>query len=366
MPGFLQTVSVQSTSQNEKRRELRKEEKRTRRELNRVIHAFGDEEKLELELAQKEIQRQRQLEIDQMKWKPSLVAGGPRVEEIYPYVFDARLQNVGHTMFDINGMKFALPEGSKRDTFKTHESVYVPPSNKGDIEKIQHVYVKDMDELGQKGFKGFEKLNVIQSIVFEQAYKTKENLLICAPTGAGKTNIAMLTILNTIHEHQNSRGDIMKDDFKIIYIAPMKALATEMTESFGKRLAPLGLKVKELTGDTQLSRNEVADTQMLVLTPEKWDVITRKSTSDNSLINVVRLLIIDEVHLLHDERGPVIETLVARTLRQVEMSQSGIRIVGLSATLPNFIDVARFLRVNPYKGLFFFDGRFRPVPLTQK
>ncbi|EFP09045.1 hypothetical protein CRE_22485 [Caenorhabditis remanei] len=365
VPGILQTVSVQSTSQNEKRRELRKEEKRTRRELNRVIHAFGDEEKLELELAQKEIQRQRQLEIDQMKWKPSLMAGGPRVEEIYPYVFDARIQ-AGHTIFDINGMKFALPEGSKRDTFKTHESVTVPPSNKGDIEKIQHVYIKDMDELGQKGFKGFEKLNVIQSIVFEQAYKTKENLLICAPTGAGKTNIAMLTILNTIHEHQNAKGEIMKDDFKIIYIAPMKALATEMTESFGKRLAPLGLKVKELTGDTQLSRNEVADTQMLVLTPEKWDVITRKSSSDNSIINTVRLLIIDEVHLLHDERGPVIETLVARTLRQVEMSQSGIRIVGLSATLPNYIDVARFLRVNPYKGLFFFDGRFRPVPLTQK
>jgi len=40
-----------------------------------------------------------------------------------------------------------------------------------------------------------------------------------------------------------------------------------------------------------------------------------------------------------------------------------IRIVGLSATLPNYIDVARFLHVNPYLGLFFFDGRFRPVPL---
>ncbi|PIO58700.1 hypothetical protein TELCIR_19861 [Teladorsagia circumcincta] len=48
------------------------------------------------------------------------------------------------------------------------------------------------------------------------------------------------------------------------------------------------------------------------------------------------------------------------------MSQTGIRIVGLSATLPNYVDVARFLRVNPYKGLFYFDGRFRPVPLTQK
>lgn len=79
----------------------------------------------------------------------------------------------------------------------------------------------------------------------------------------------------------------------------------------------------------------------------------------------VRLLILDEVHLLHDDRGAVLEALVARTLRQVESSQSMIRIVGLSATLPNFIDVAAFLRVNPYRGLFFFDDGFRPVPLGQ-
>ena len=41
-----------------------------------------------------------------------------------------------------------------------------------------------------------------------------------------------------------------------------------------------------------------------------------------------------------------------------------IRIVGLSATLPNYLDVANFLRVNPHKGLFYFDSRFRPVPLS--
>ena len=56
--------------------------------------------------------------------------------------------------------------------------------------------------------------------------------------------------------------------------------------------------------------------QMIVTTPEKWDVITRKS-SDMSLSVLVKLLIIDEVHLLNDDRGPVIEALVARTLRQV-------------------------------------------------
>lgn len=49
----------------------------------------------------------------------------------------------------------------------------------------------------------------------------------------------------------------------------MKALATEMTESFGKRLAPLGLKVRELTGDTQLSKKELSETQVgsFVLNP---------------------------------------------------------------------------------------------------
>ena len=56
--------------------------------------------------------------------------------------------------------------------------------------------------------------------------------------------------------------------------------------------------------------------QMIVTTPEKWDVITRKS-SDMSMSMLVKLLIIDEVHLLNDDRGHVIEVLVARTLRQV-------------------------------------------------
>lgn len=93
--------------------------------------------------------------------------------------------------------------------------------------------------------------------------------------------------------------------------------------------------------------------------------MTRKSTGDTELVQKVRLLIIDEVHLLHDERGAVLESLVARTQRQVEATQSLIRIVGLSATLPNYLDVADFLKVNRMAGLFYFDGSFRPVPLEQ-
>lgn len=79
----------------------------------------------------------------------------------------------------------------------------------------------------------------------------------------------------------------------------------------------------------------------------------------------VKLIIIDEIHLLHDDRGPVLESIVARTVRQIEQTQEMIRLVGLSATLPNFEDVAAFLRVKPEKGLFYFDNSFRPCPLEQ-
>jgi pre-mRNA-splicing helicase BRR2 len=51
-----------------------------------------------------------------------------------------------------------------------------------------------------------------------------------------------------------------------------------------------------------------------VTTPEKWDIITRKS-GDRAYLDLVKLIIIDEIHLLHDLRGPVLESIVARTIR---------------------------------------------------
>lgn len=53
-------------------------------------------------------------------------------------------------------------------------------------------------------------------------------------------------------------------------------------------------------------------------------------------------------------------------VHQVEASQSMIRIVGLSATLPNYRDVATFLGVNVDTGLFYFDASYRPVPLEMQ
>ncbi|KAK9868384.1 hypothetical protein WJX84_004044 [Apatococcus fuscideae] len=259
----------------------------------------------------------------------------------------------------------ALPKGTVRKGHKGYEEVRVPAiatAQPGPGEKM--VLIEDLPEWAQLPFDGYKSLNRIQSRIFQTAFTSNQNLLVCAPTGAGKTNIAMVSVLREIGQHMR-QGVIQKQDFKVVYVAPMKALAAEVTAAFSRRLGPMGLTVKELTGDMQLSKHEMMETQMIVTTPEKWDVITRKG-GDVSVSATVSLLIIDEVHLLNDDRGAVIETIVARTQRQVEASQSMIRIVGLSATLPNCKDVATFLGVNHDTGLFYFDASYRPVPLEMQ
>ncbi|RHZ82001.1 hypothetical protein Glove_115g19 [Diversispora epigaea] len=282
------------------------------------------------------------------------------------------------SVLSIFGTKFSLPDGSKREEFQDYEEITVPKTKTTPpIEGEQLIYVNEMDNLCKSTFEDYESLNRVQSIVYPVAYQKNDNLLICAPTGAGKTDIALLAILRTVYQHctptplydsEPQNFNIKKNDFKIVYIAPMKALAAEIVGKLSKRLKWLGIQVRELTGDMQLTKTEISETQILITTPEKWDVVTRKSTGDAELTQKVKLLIIDEVHLLHDDRGSVLESLVARTRRQVETIQSVIRIIGLSATLPNYVDVAYFLGVDlnhGAEGLFYFDAGFRPVPLEQ-
>lgn len=281
-------------------------------------------------------------------------------------------------MLDLEGMAFSqgghlmsnkkckLPEGSFKRSKKGYEEIHVPAPKKKDLDSSEQVPISSLPEWAQAAFPGIKHLNRVQSKLYPIAFGQDDPILLCAPTGAGKTNVAMLTFLNELSKVRDEEtGEFDLDSFKIVYVAPMKALVQEMVGNFGKRLAPYGVKVSELTGDHQLTKQQIAETQIIVTTPEKWDVITRKST-DMSYTNLVRLMIIDEIHLLHDERGPVLESIIARAIRRMEQTNDYVRLVGLSATLPNYQDVATFLRVDEKKGLFYFDASFRPCGLQQQ
>lgn len=276
----------------------------------------------------------------------------------------------GHTM---TNKRVELPPKSWRAQKKGYEEVHVPPLKpKPMASDEREIPIAELPAWARPAFKGMQKLNRVQSRLYATAMTSADNMLLSAPTGAGKTNVAMLTIMHEVglhilenNEPGSSTVNVDLSAFKIVYVAPMKALVQEVVANLSQRLTPAyGIQVRELSGDVSLSKQEVADTQIIVTTPEKWDVITRK-TGDRAYTQLVRLVILDEVHLLHDERGPVLEALVARTLRQVETTQEMVRLVGLSATLPNYEDVAAFLRVKPETGLFFFDNSYRPVPLQQ-
>jgi len=327
--GYMSQVRIQTNAEKRRNKEARKIERRLRKR-----HQGQSAGPSELELRQEAKRKELGETLHSLRAREGIVAG-------------------------LSG----LPKGAEVKTDKGITEVYIPPKIQDPQKKIERVAVSTLPDYAQVAFQGIKSLNQVQSRCFETAFKSNENMLVCAPTGAGKTNVALLTVLHEVGLHLVD-GVLQKDQFKIVFVAPMKALAQEVVRKFSKKLNPLGLEIKELTGDMQLTKREIQETQILVTTPEKWDVITRKS-GEASLMEQVKLLLFDEVHLLHEDRGPVIEILVARTLRKVEASQQMCRIVGISATLPNYADVAIFLRVNPLTGLFYFGNEFRPVPLHQ-
>ncbi|KAH6604717.1 hypothetical protein Trco_006424 [Trichoderma cornu-damae] len=305
----------------------------------------------------------------------SFTAEAPKTERPEGYLVGGlqpkKLINLDNLVFDqgnhlMTNPKVRLPEGSTKRSFKGYEEIHVPAPKKRNEPDDVLIPITDMPEWSRIPFSTAKALNKIQSKCFPTAFEDDGNMLVCAPTGSGKTNVAMLTILREIGKNRNPEtGEIDLDAFKIVYIAPLKALVQEQVGNFGKRLEPYGIRVSELTGDRQLTKQQISETQIIVTTPEKWDVITRKAT-DLTYTNLVRLIIIDEIHLLHDDRGPVLESIVSRTIRKTEQTGEPVRIVGLSATLPNYRDVASFLRVDTKKAMFHFDGSFRPCPLRQE
>lgn len=179
----------------------------------------------------------------------------------------------------------------------------------------------------------FPLFNAIQSKCFNTAYKSNDNLVVSAPTGGGKTAILELAICHLV-----SNSDF--DQYKIVYMAPTKSLCSERQREWQLKLAPLDLQCAELTGDTdQAQLRHVQNSHIIITTPEKWDSMTRRWKDHIRLVQLVKLFLIDEVHILKDTRGATLEAVVSR----MKTVGSDVRFLALSATVPNSEDIAIWL-----------------------
>lgn len=199
----------------------------------------------------------------------------------------------------------------------------------------------------------FSHFNPVQTQIFHTLYHTDCNVLLGAPTGSGKTVAAELAIFRVFNKYPTS---------KAVYIAPLKALVRERMDDWKVRIEEkLGKKVIELTGDVTPDMKSIAKADLIVTTPEKWDGVSR-SWQNRNYVKQVTILIIDEIHLLGEERGPVLEVIVSRTNFISSHTEKPVRIVGLSTALANARDLADWLNIRQM-GLFNFRPSVRPVPL---
>uniref|UniRef100_A0A3Q3IGD2 DNA 3'-5' helicase n=1 Tax=Monopterus albus TaxID=43700 RepID=A0A3Q3IGD2_MONAL len=207
---------------------------------------------------------------------------------------------------------------------------------------------QDMQEEAAKFrtvFSEFPFFNCVQSKALDDVLYTGKNFVACAPTGSGKTVLFELAIIRLLMETSEPWRDV-----KAVY-APIKALCSQCFENWKKKFGPLGLSCKELTGDTEIDDFfEIQDSHIILTTPEKWDSMTRK-WKDNCLLQLVRLFLIDEVHVVKDAtRGATLEVVVSRmkavhAYRTAQNPKAGpsMRFVAVSATIPNISDISEWL-----------------------
>lgn len=112
-------------------------------------------------------------------------------------------------------LQIMLPENADRKSNKMYEEVTIPHTPPLPVQETERrVKISELEDFAQLCFPGTKSLNRIQSICYNAAYKSNQNLLVAAPTGAGKTNVAMLTVLHEVKQHLH--GELLKrDEFKV-------------------------------------------------------------------------------------------------------------------------------------------------------
>ena len=174
------------------------------------------------------------------------------------------------------------------------------------------------------------------------------NLVLASPTASGKTLVAELCALK----------HVLEKDGKIVYLTPLRALASEKFDEFRKYAVLAkknGRKVRVgiSTGDFDRTDQWLERYDIIITTNEKADSLLRHRAK---WMGEISLVVADEVHLLNDaERGPTLEVVLARLMEV----NPDIQILALSATINNVDEIAAWLKAEHVT------TEWRPVSLKE-
>lgn len=190
---------------------------------------------------------------------------------------------------------------------------------------------------------GFVELFPPQAAAVEAGLLEGKNLLVASPTASGKTLIAALAAFKRIVEEHR----------KVVYLSPLRALASEKYKEFGNLLEKFGARCVISTGDFDSAGDALKNYDLLVLTNEKFDSLLRHGVP---WLQDVGLFVSDEVHLAGSgDRGPTLEMILTKVIHSGVKAQ----LLSLSATVSNAEEIARWLRST------LVELTWRPVPLRE-
>jgi helicase len=191
---------------------------------------------------------------------------------------------------------------------------------------------------------GIKTLHPPQAEAIKAGILDGNNVVLAVPTASGKTLMAELAMLKAIFE----KGG------RCLYIAPLKALASEKYREFQKKYAKLGIKVGIAIGDLDSPSSYLKNYDIVIATAEKVDSLLRSRV--DWLINNIAVVVFDEIHVINDpSRGPTLEILVTR----IRLLNPDMQLLALSATVSNAKDMADWLNAKAVV------SSWRPIPLHE-
>jgi len=232
---------------------------------------------------------------------------------------------------------------------------YPPPTELLDLQPLPVTALRNADY--EKMYQKHTHFNPIQTQVFTSAYNSDDNVLLCAPTGSGKTICAEFAILRLLNKFPED-----KTGMRAVYMGPNDMLVTQKHKEWSKTFgAGLGLNVVMLTGESAADLKLLDKGNLICTTPDRWDMLSRRWKQRKN-VQSVALFVADELHLIGGEDGHVMEIVVSRMRYISSQLDNRCRVIGLATSLANARDLGEWIGVGSH-GLFNFPPGVRPIPL---